>query len=60
MSENRIQGAADKAAGAVKEGVGKMTGDDRLQAEGATQKTKGEVQNAAGQVQDKVGDAVKK
>ncbi len=54
MSDNRVEGAADKAAGAVKEGVGKMTGDAKLQAEGVAEKAGGSVQNAAGKVQDSV------
>ena len=54
MSDNRIDGALHKAAGSVKEGVGKLTGDAKLQAEGAAQKAGGSVQNAAGKVQDSV------
>ena len=52
MSDDRIQGAADKAVGAVKEGWGKLTGDHATQAEGVAQKTGGSVQNAAGKVED--------
>ncbi len=52
MSDNRIEGAGNKLAGSVKEGVGKLTGDHGLQAEGVAQKTGGSVQNAAGKVQD--------
>ena len=52
MSDNRIEGAGNKLAGSVKEGVGKLTGDKGLQAEGAMQKAGGSVQNAAGKVQD--------
>jgi uncharacterized protein YjbJ (UPF0337 family) len=59
MSTNRIEGAARKGAGAVKEGLGKATGDERLQAEGAAEKAAGNVQNKVGQLQDKIGDAIK-
>lgn len=59
MSTNRVEGTIDKAAGAIKEGVGKATGNERLEAEGAVQKAKGDVQNKVGQVQDKIGDAIK-
>ena len=52
MSDNRIEGAGNKLAGSVKEGVGKLTGDRGLQAEGVAQKAGGSVQNAAGKVQD--------
>ncbi|PHY14071.1 CsbD family protein [Caulobacter sp. B11] len=60
MSSNRVDGAIDKGVGAVKEAAGKVTGNERLEAEGLAQKTKGDVQNKVGQVQDKIGDAIKK
>ncbi len=52
MDKNRISGAADKAKGAVKESVGKVTGNDRLRAEGTTDKIKGNVKEAAGKTAD--------
>lgn len=60
MSTNRVEGAVDKGVGAVKEAAGKATGNERLEAEGLAQKTKGDVQNKVGQAQDKIGDAIKK
>ena len=54
MSENRIEGAGHKLMGAIKEGVGKMTGDVKLEAEGAAERAGGSIQNAAGKVQDRV------
>lgn len=60
MSSNRVDGAIDKGVGAVKEAAGKVTGNERLEAEGLAQKTTGDVQNKVGQVQDKIGDAIKK
>ena len=60
MSTNRIEGAIDKGAGAVKEAFGKATGNERLEAEGAVQKAKGDVQNKVGKAQDKIGDAIKR
>jgi uncharacterized protein YjbJ (UPF0337 family) len=59
MSTNRVEGAVDKGVGAVKEAAGKVTGNERLEAEGLAQKTKGDVQNKVGQAQDKIGDAIK-
>ena len=41
MSDNRIEGAGNKLAGSIKEGVGKVTGDAGLQAEGVAQKAGG-------------------
>jgi uncharacterized protein YjbJ (UPF0337 family) len=60
MSTNRVEGAVDKGIGAVKEAAGKVTGNERLEAEGLAQKTKGDVQNKVGQAQDKIGDAIKR
>ena len=60
MSTNRVEGAVDKGIGAVKEAAGKATGNERLEAEGAAQKVKGDVQNKVGQAQDKIGDAIKR
>jgi uncharacterized protein YjbJ (UPF0337 family) len=60
MSTNRIEGAIDKGMGAAKETVGKATGNEKLQAEGAVQKAKGDIQNKVGQAQDKIGDAIKR
>lgn len=60
MSTNRVEGAMDKAAGSVKQAVGKMTDNERLEAEGAVQKTKGDIQNKVGKAQDKIGDAIKR
>lgn len=60
MSTNRIEGAIDKGVGAAKEGAGKVTGNEKLQAEGAAQKVEGDLQNKVGKAQDKIGDAIKR
>jgi len=59
MDKDRIEGAANQAKGAVKETVGKMTGDAKLKAEGAADKAAGKVQNAIGGAKDTVRDALK-
>ena len=59
VDENRVEGAWDKAKGAVKEGVGKMTGDEKMQAEGTADKAKGHAESAVGGVKDTVRDATK-
>jgi len=59
MDKDRIEGAANQAKGAVKETVGKMTGDAKLKAEGASDKAAGKVQNAIGGAKDTVRDALK-
>ncbi len=59
MDKDRIEGTAKQAKGAVKEGIGKVTGDAKLQAEGKADKAAGKVQNAIGGVKDTVRDALK-
>jgi len=54
MDHDRIKGAANQAKGAVKDTVGKITGDAKLQAEGKADKLKGKVQNAAGGLKDSI------
>ncbi len=60
VDENRVEGAWDKAKGAVKEGIGKMTGDEKLQAEGKADKVKGTAESAVGGAKDTVRDAADK
>ena len=52
MDKQHVKGAADKAKGSVKEAAGKMTGNDRLEAEGKMDKAKGSAHKAAGNVKD--------
>jgi uncharacterized protein YjbJ (UPF0337 family) len=59
MDSERIKGAAKKVEGSVKEGVGKLTGDAKLQAEGKMDKAEGAVRNAVGGAKDAVRDADK-
>lgn len=58
MDKDRIEGAAHQAKGAVKETIGKVTGDTKTQAEGAAEKTAGKVQNTVGGLKDSVRDAL--
>ena len=60
MSKDRVDGAARKAAGAVKQAAGKVTGNRSLQAKGAAEKAAGTVQNKAGKFEDKVKHEAKK
>jgi uncharacterized protein YjbJ (UPF0337 family) len=59
MEEEHVKGAADKAKGAVKDAVGGLTGDSKLQAEGKIDKVKGAAHNAVGDVKDAVKDSSK-
>jgi uncharacterized protein YjbJ (UPF0337 family) len=60
MDKDRVAGAAHQAKGAVKETIGKATGDTKTQAEGAAEKTAGKVQNAVGGAKDAAREALKK
>ena len=63
MDKEHIKGAAQKATGAVKDAAGKMTGNEKLQAEGKADKAAGAARQSVGDVKDagrKVGDAVKR
>jgi uncharacterized protein YjbJ (UPF0337 family) len=60
VDENRVKGAWDKAKGTVKEGVGKITGDEKLKAEGKLDKAKGKVESAIGGARDTIRDAADK
>jgi uncharacterized protein YjbJ (UPF0337 family) len=60
MDKDRVKGAGHEAKGAIKEAVGKVTGDAKTQAEGAAEKTAGKVQNAIGGAKDAAREALKK
>jgi uncharacterized protein YjbJ (UPF0337 family) len=57
MNNEHIKGAADKVKGAVKDTVGKATGDKKMEAEGKVDKAKGTAHNVAGDVKDAARDA---
>ncbi|HVY13491.1 MAG TPA: CsbD family protein [Alphaproteobacteria bacterium] len=54
MDKDRIEGSLKQASGAIKEGAGKVLGDQKLKAEGAAEKLGGKIQNAVGGVKDAV------
>ena len=56
MDKEHVKGAADKAKGAVKDAVGGLTGDSKLQTEGKVDKIKGSARQAAGDVKDAARD----
>jgi uncharacterized protein YjbJ (UPF0337 family) len=59
MHKDQVKGAAKDAAGSIKEGVGKATGNDRMAAEGAAKRVEGKVQKGVGSVKDAARDALK-
>lgn len=50
--QDRIEGAAKNIGGKLKEAAGKVTGDEKLKAEGRADQVVGKVQNAVGGVKD--------
>lgn len=60
MHKDQVEGAAKDLKGSVKEGVGKATGNERLQAEGAAEKITGKIQKGVGDLKDAARDALKR
>jgi uncharacterized protein YjbJ (UPF0337 family) len=48
MADQRLEGAVNTVKGTVNEGVGKLTGDKKLEAKGKVQKVQGKAQDALG------------
>ncbi len=59
MDKDRSAGMGHQVKGAVKEAAGKVTGDQKLEAEGKGEKIGGKVQNAVGGAKDSIRDATK-
>lgn len=50
--QDRIDGAAKNIGGKIKEAAGKVTGDEKLKAEGKADQLTGKVQNTVGGIKD--------
>jgi uncharacterized protein YjbJ (UPF0337 family) len=57
---DKIKGMANEAAGNVKQGIGDMTGDEKMKVDGKGQEIKGEAQQAVGDAKNTVKDAANK
>lgn len=57
---DKIKGMANETVGKAKQGIGEMTGSDKLKAEGAVQEAKGDAQQAMGDAKNAAKDAVDK
>lgn len=60
MDKDRVEGAAKNIKGKIKEGVGKVTGDTKTEAEGKADQVEGKVQNTVGGVKDKARELLDK
>jgi uncharacterized protein YjbJ (UPF0337 family) len=58
INENEVEGKGRKAVGSIKETLGRVTGNDDLEAQGSAEKTAGGFQAGVGKVTRKVGDAI--
>ncbi len=54
MDKDRVKGSFEQTKGSVKEGVGKMTGDEKLESEGKADKVSGKIKSTVGGIKDTV------
>jgi uncharacterized protein YjbJ (UPF0337 family) len=59
VNKERIEGAAQKGVGAMKESAGKAVGNDRLRAQGMADKAVGTAKEAAGKAKDAIHKATR-
>jgi uncharacterized protein YjbJ (UPF0337 family) len=52
MDKDRVKGSATNIGGQMKEGAGKLTGDQKLRGEGVVDQIRGRVQNFFGGLKD--------
>lgn len=57
VDKTRAEGAAQKTGGKIKEAVGKLTGDSKLEFEGKKDKLVGGVKNVIGGAKDSAREA---
>lgn len=60
MHKDEVDGVGKQVKGAVKDAVGGLTGNERLQAEGKLDKAEGKIQQKVGEVKDDVRDGLKR
>jgi uncharacterized protein YjbJ (UPF0337 family) len=60
MDKDRIAGSTKQIKGSIKEAVGRVVGDAKLQSEGKADQADGKMQNAVGGLKDTFRNAVKR
>lgn len=60
MHKDQVDGVGKQIKGAVKDAVGGLTGNGKLQAEGKADKVVGKVQQKVGDAKDAARDALKR
>jgi uncharacterized protein YjbJ (UPF0337 family) len=58
-TKKRAEGKVGSFAGAIKEGVGRLTGDDQMAGEGAVDRVAGQMKDAAGQLGHAAGETIR-
>jgi uncharacterized protein YjbJ (UPF0337 family) len=58
MNRDELEGKGEQLKGKVKQGVGDMTGNERLKDEGVADEAAGDVQEGFGRGRRKVGEAI--
>ncbi|WP_262028209.1 CsbD family protein [Microvirga sp. Mcv34] len=52
MDNDRAEGSMKNVKGRIKEGLGKVLGDSKMEAEGKMDKAEGKIQNTVGGIKD--------
>ena len=60
MAREQVRGAVNKVKGTVKDAVGKVTGNKKMQAEGTVDKLTGKLESAVGSAKQTIGDVINK
>jgi len=60
MNKHQVEGRVDQATGKTKEVVGRVVGNERLEAEGLAKQVKGKAQSGYGDAKEGTKDAAKK
>jgi len=58
IDDDRTEGSLKQTGGKLKEGVGKLLGDEKMKDEGQTDQAEGKVQNFWGSAKDEVRAAI--
>lgn len=59
MDKQRIKGAAHRLKGSIKKTVGRLIGNERLEASGEMDKAAGSARTTVGEAKDAVRDSIK-
>ncbi len=59
MNKQTVEGATQKGVGSIKEAAGKVTGNEKLQAEGVADKVAGGAKETLGKAKETIHNATK-